>query len=85
MVFIDCHVNRKCLIGWTNWDRTSEMPESKSGALPLGYRPICCEVYKHRLHTCLNPIQALIQPVQDLFICCVDKYNILRQVLLKQA
>ena len=40
MVFIDCHVNRKYLIGWTNWDRTSGMPESKSGALPLGYTPI---------------------------------------------
>ena len=28
------------LIGWGNWDRTSGMPESKSGALPLGYTPI---------------------------------------------
>ena len=28
------------LIGWGNWDRTSGMPESKSGALPLGYAPI---------------------------------------------
>ncbi|EDP10517.1 hypothetical protein EUBDOL_01765 [Amedibacillus dolichus DSM 3991] len=26
--------------GWGNWIRTSEMPESKSGALPLGYTPI---------------------------------------------
>ena len=28
------------LIGWGNWNRTSGMPESKSGALPLGYAPI---------------------------------------------
>ena len=27
------------LIGWGNWNRTSGMPESKSGALPLGYTP----------------------------------------------
>ena len=26
--------------GWDGWARTSEMPESKSGALPLGYTPI---------------------------------------------
>ena len=25
--------------GWDSWIRTSEMPESKSGALPLGYIP----------------------------------------------
>ena len=29
------------LIGWDGWVRTIEMPESKSGALPLGYIPIC--------------------------------------------
>ena len=28
------------LYGWDGWARTSEMPESKSGALPLGYIPI---------------------------------------------
>ena len=28
------------LIGWGNWDRTSGMPESKSGALPLGDIPM---------------------------------------------
>ena len=27
-------------IGWDGWDRTSEMTESKSVALPLGYIPI---------------------------------------------
>ncbi len=27
-------------IGWGGWVRTSGMPESKSGALPLGYTPI---------------------------------------------
>ena len=26
--------------GWDRWIRTIEMPESKSGALPLGYIPI---------------------------------------------
>ena len=26
--------------GWGDWDRTSEMTESKSVALPLGYTPI---------------------------------------------
>ena len=26
--------------GWGDWDRTSEMRESKSRALPLGYTPI---------------------------------------------
>ena len=26
--------------GWDGWDRTSEMTESKSVALPLGYIPI---------------------------------------------
>ena len=25
--------------GWDGWIRTSEVPESKSGALPLGYTP----------------------------------------------
>ena len=28
------------LYGWDRWIRTIEMPESKSGALPLGYIPI---------------------------------------------
>ena len=28
------------LFGWDRWIRTIEMPESKSGALPLGYIPI---------------------------------------------
>ena len=28
------------MIGWGDWDRTSEMTESKSVALPLGYTPI---------------------------------------------
>ena len=28
------------LLGWDGWDRTSEMSESKSDALPLGYIPI---------------------------------------------
>ena len=27
--------------GWAGRIRTAEMPESKSGALPLGYSPIC--------------------------------------------
>ena len=27
--------------GWDGWIRTSAMPESKSGALPLGYTPSC--------------------------------------------
>ncbi len=27
-------------VGWDGWVRTIEMPESKSGALPLGYIPI---------------------------------------------
>ena len=26
-------------LGWDDWDRTSEMTESKSVALPLGYIP----------------------------------------------
>ena len=28
------------IFGWDRWIRTIEMPESKSGALPLGYIPI---------------------------------------------
>ena len=28
------------MIGWGEWDRTTEMTESKSVALPLGYTPI---------------------------------------------
>ena len=28
------------VVGWGDWDRTSEMTESKSVALPLGYTPI---------------------------------------------
>ena len=31
---------RGVLFGWDGWVRTIEMPESKSGALPLGYIPI---------------------------------------------
>ena len=27
------------MFGWGGWDRTSEMTESKSVALPLGYTP----------------------------------------------
>lgn len=27
-------------IGWGTWIRTKEMPDSESGALPLGYTPI---------------------------------------------
>ena len=27
-------------VGWDGWVRTIEMPESKSGALPLGYIPL---------------------------------------------
>lgn len=30
-------------IGWSTWIRTKEMPDSESGALPLGYTPI----YQH--------------------------------------
>lgn len=26
--------------GWGTWIRTKEMPDSESGALPLGYTPI---------------------------------------------
>ena len=28
------------MFGWGGWDRTTEMTESKSVALPLGYTPI---------------------------------------------
>ena len=35
------------LIGWDRWIRTIEMPESKSGALPLGYIPICFSILSH--------------------------------------
>ncbi len=37
--------------GWDRWIRTIEMPESKSGALPLGYIPIFTtnELY-HKMH-----------------------------------
>lgn len=28
------------LNGWATWIRTKEMPDSESGALPLGYSPI---------------------------------------------
>ena len=35
------------LIGWDGWVRTIEMPESKSGALPLGYIPICSNILTH--------------------------------------
>ncbi len=31
-------------LGWDGWVRTIEMPESKSGALPLGYIPIFARV-----------------------------------------
>ncbi len=27
-------------IGWGTWIRTREMPDSESGALPLGYTPM---------------------------------------------
>ena len=27
--------------GWGTWIRTMEMPDSESGALPLGYTPRC--------------------------------------------
>ena len=38
--------------GWDRWIRTIEMPESKSGALPLGYIPIFTtgELY-HKINT----------------------------------
>ena len=29
------------MFGWGGWDRTTEMTESKSVALPLGYTPTC--------------------------------------------
>ncbi len=35
-----CFKNHCPANGWDGWIRTSEMPESKSGALPLGYTPI---------------------------------------------
>ena len=35
--------------GWDRWIRTIEMPESKSGALPLGYIPIFAFVFYHIL------------------------------------
>ncbi len=31
--------------GWDGWARTIEMPESKSGALPLGYIPLTLVFY----------------------------------------
>ena len=37
---VKCSTNWANGSGWGTWDRTREMPESKSGALPLGYTPI---------------------------------------------
>ena len=34
------HQNGLILYGWGTWIRTKEMPDSESGALPLGYTPI---------------------------------------------
>lgn len=31
--------------GWGTWIRTKEMPDSESGALPLGYTPISERYY----------------------------------------
>lgn len=31
--------------GWGTWIRTKEMPDSESGALPLGYTPIKIRQY----------------------------------------
>ena len=33
------HLSYQVRLGWDGWDRTSEMTESKSVALPLGYIP----------------------------------------------
>lgn len=30
-------------IGWDTWIRTKEMPDSESGALPLGYIPMMAD------------------------------------------
>ena len=38
---------RGVLFGWDGWARTIEMPESKSGALPLGYIPITLGILSH--------------------------------------
>ena len=38
-------------VGWDSWIRTNEMPESKSGALPLGYTPLLA-----LRHFCLHPV-----------------------------
>ena len=43
------HPKRCPLRGWDRWIRTIEMPESKSGALPLGYIPIFAFVFYHIL------------------------------------
>ncbi len=34
------HLRLHFLYGWGTWIRTKEMPDSESGALPLGYTPI---------------------------------------------
>ena len=31
-------------IGWGTWIRTREMPDSESGALPLGYTPMRLDI-----------------------------------------
>ncbi len=35
------------IFGWDGWVRTIEMPESKSGALPLGYIPLHFDILPH--------------------------------------
>lgn len=41
--------------GWGTWIRTKEMPDSESGALPLGYTPISfTHVQLYSLILCLS-------------------------------
>lgn len=47
------------LYGWGTWIRTKEMPDSESGALPLGYTPIFWQ------HDYSNVI----------LVVCQEKYN----------
>ena len=46
--------------GWDGWDRTSEMTESKSVALPLGYIPFRVNGGKGQIRTA-EPVGADLQ------------------------
>ena len=52
-------VLRLGFFGWDGWARTIEMPESKSGALPLGYIPITLGILSYSELHVKNKIKKL--------------------------